>query len=70
MINMLHITGYMSAWTAINMDHVRDGETMLEVGRIPGEGTSHYLEYTICKSMWWDYVIEVGKEMFSKLSLT
>lgn len=38
------------------MDHVRDGETMLDTGQ-----TSNNLEYIICKSFWWDYVIEVGK---------
>ena len=46
----------MSAWTAINMDHVRDGETMLDTGQTPDERN-----YIICKSFWWDYVIEVGK---------
>ena len=50
--------GYMSAWTAINVDHVRHGEDMLDTGQ-----TSKKLEYIICKSFWWDYVIEVGKYM-------
>lgn len=50
------VIGYMSAFTAVNMDHVREGVAMLETG-ITHDG----LKYTICKSFWWDYVIEIGK---------
>ena len=49
------VIGYMSAWTAINMDHVREGQHMLEKGQADG------LQYYICKDLWWDYVIEIGE---------
>ena len=53
---VLVVVGYMSAWTAVNMDHVREGNQMLDVGT-----TSDQLKYYICKAFWWDYVIEAGE---------
>ena len=52
----LVVVGYMSAWTAVNMDHVRENVSLLDYGHTP-DG----VKYDICKSHWWDYVIEVGE---------
>lgn len=47
----------MSAWTTVTLDHYRDGRKILELGVTPNDN----LKYWVCKSGWWDYVIEVGK---------
>ena len=59
---VLVVVGYMAAWTAVNMDHVHEGDTMIAVGKAP-VGQEAFLKYNICKSFWWDYVIEVGEYM-------
>ena len=51
------VLGYMSAWTTVTLDHLREGKTLLEMGTTPGDG----LKYPVCKAGWWDYVIEIGK---------
>ena len=43
----------MSAWTAINLDHEGEGNSIVE--------QTEKLKFPICKSFWWDYVVEVGK---------
>jgi G protein-coupled receptor 158 len=55
----LIVIGYMSAWTAVNMDHVRENVSLLDEGATPDK-----TKYVICKSHWWDYVIEIGKLKF------
>ena len=56
---------YMAAWTAINMDHIREGgeaHSMVELGTAPSTGGGGgQRQYYICKSRWWDYVIELGE---------
>ncbi|XP_069107842.1 metabotropic glycine receptor-like [Argopecten irradians] len=54
------VLGYMSAWTTVTLDHLREGKTLLEMGSTPGEG----LKYPVCKAGWWDYVIEIAELMF------
>ncbi|KAK3790577.1 hypothetical protein RRG08_066288 [Elysia crispata] len=55
------VISYMSAWTAVNIDHLENNSTILE--RLYTEG-DHRQAYTLCRSMWWDYVIEVGEILF------
>ncbi|KAL5005951.1 hypothetical protein ScPMuIL_017109 [Solemya velum] len=50
------ITGYMAAWTAINIDHVNDGKSIIDTGL-----TTSSLKYSVCKAGWWDYAIEIGE---------
>jgi hypothetical protein len=67
---VLIVVGYMAAWTAINMDHIHEAAThnsMVEPGVPPpspapaaGAATGGQRHYYICKSRWWDYVIEIG----------
>ncbi|KAK6961403.1 G-protein coupled receptor 158 [Biomphalaria glabrata] len=56
---MIVVIAYMSAWTAVNMDHLRNNSTILE--RLY---TKERLAYTLCRAMWWDYVIEAGEFIF------
>jgi len=51
------VLGYMSAWVTVTLDHIREGKTILDMGVTPDDN----LNYHVCKSGWWDYVIEVGK---------
>ncbi|XP_065320215.1 uncharacterized protein LOC135927898 [Gordionus sp. m RMFG-2023] len=54
------IIGYMAAWTFVNLDRIsEEGGSMLEVGI-----TKNNLIYYVCKSLWWDYVIEIGEFLF------
>ena len=50
------VLGYMSAWTTVTYDHLNTGEVILEYGV-----TKDNLEYVVCKSGWWEYVVEIGK---------
>ncbi|XP_074662488.1 metabotropic glycine receptor-like [Tubulanus polymorphus] len=61
---VLIVIGYMSAWTAVNMDHVREGVNLLTTGE-----TSDKIKFRICKSHWWDYVIEFGEFLFLVLGI-
>ncbi|BFZ15491.1 hypothetical protein BsWGS_18530 [Bradybaena similaris] len=54
------VTAYMSAWTAVNMDHLDNNSTILERLHTKDE----QLAYTLCRSMWWDYVVEAGEFIF------
>ncbi|CAG5119668.1 unnamed protein product [Candidula unifasciata] len=54
------VVAYMSAWTAVNIDHLDNNSTILERLHTPESG----LSYTLCRSMWWDYVIETGEFIF------
>ena len=51
------VLGYMSVWTMVTLDHLREGKTILDTGVTPGDN----LKYLVCKSGWWEYVIEVGE---------
>ncbi|XP_046543762.1 probable G-protein coupled receptor 158 [Haliotis rubra] len=53
------VIGYMAAWTAVNVDHLSENATLLAVGK-----TEDQLTYTMCKSHWWDYVIELSEFLF------
>lgn len=52
------VIGYMAAWTAVNADHLThaQGATLLE----KAVTTNTRLSYVLCRSLWWDYVIEIG----------
>lgn len=50
------VLGYMSAWTTVTYDHIDNGEVILEYGV-----TKDKLKYVVCKSGWWEYVVEIGK---------
>ncbi|XP_013422082.1 probable G-protein coupled receptor 158 [Lingula anatina] len=53
------VLGYMCAWTAANFQHEHDGSSLTEMGMI-AEGT----QFVVCKSHWWDYIIEVAEFLF------
>ena len=51
------VVAYMTAWTAVNMDHLEyNNSTILETYEPEGLGEA----YTFCRSMWWDWVVEIG----------
>lgn len=50
------VLGYMSAWTTVTYDHIDNKEVILEYGF-----TKDKLKYVVCKSGWWEYVVEIGK---------
>ncbi|KAK6166614.1 hypothetical protein SNE40_023265 [Patella caerulea] len=56
--------GYMAAWTAVNMDHLTEGATLVDTGT-----TRDKLLYKLCKSHWWDYVIELSEFLFLCLGI-
>jgi len=49
------VVGYMSAWTAVTLDHTGTSGLILQTGI-----TADNLLYVVCQSKWWDYVIETG----------
>jgi len=49
------VVGYMSAWTAVTLDHTRSRGAILQNGV-----TADNLVYIVCQSKWWNYVIESG----------
>lgn len=50
----------MSAWTTVTYDHIDTGEVILQYGV-----TKDNLKYVVCKSGWWEYVVEIGKSYIS-----
>jgi hypothetical protein len=70
----LFIIVFLCAWTAVNLDFLKDGSSVVEVVRhgAPGEKETGIL----CREQWWDYVTELaefvallaGKETPSALS--
>lgn len=54
---ILIVIGYMAAWTAINMDHIREGNVIIATGKTANTG----LKYIVCRSLWWEYVTETGQ---------
>lgn len=53
------VLGYMSAWTTVTYDHIDNGEVILEYGF-----TKDKLKYVVCKSGWWEYVVEIAELLF------
>lgn len=53
------VLGYMSAWTTVTYDHIDNGEVILEYGV-----TKDKLKYVVCKSGWWEYVVEIAELLF------
>ena len=49
------VVGYMAAWTAVTMDNLKDGDSMMEIGM-----TADQRRYESCITHWWNYVIETG----------
>jgi len=54
------VVGYMSAWTAVTLDHTGSRGSILQTGV-----TDDNLIYVVCQSKWWDYVVETGLSHFS-----
>ena len=46
---------YMVTWTALNIDQLHNGTKLINT-----YVTGDLLEYVLCNSLWWDYVIEIG----------
>jgi hypothetical protein len=40
----------------VTYDHIDTGEVILQYGV-----TKDNLKYVVCKSGWWEYVVEIGK---------
>nr|KAG5713631.1 hypothetical protein BaRGS_024679 [Batillaria attramentaria] len=53
------VLGYMAAWTAVNADHLEHGASLLDTAI-----TADNLSYVLCKSLWWDYAIEIAEVLF------
>ena len=53
------VVGYMAAWTAVNVDHLETGTKLIKTAMTPDR-----LSYVLCKSLWWDYAIELGESLF------
>lgn len=50
------VIGYLLAWTAVIIDNMNEGYSVLA-----HEQTPMGLKYVICRALWWDYVTEVGE---------
>ncbi|XP_075212212.1 G-protein coupled receptor 158 smog isoform X2 [Lycorma delicatula] len=53
---VLIMTAYLSAWTAVTLNFLQEGFTILRVGE-----TSAGFHFQACKTLWWDYVTEAGE---------
>lgn len=53
---VVFVTGYLAAWSALTAHLATEGHSPLALGR-----TSQGLAFTVCKSLWWEYVTEIGK---------
>ncbi|XP_014676890.1 PREDICTED: probable G-protein coupled receptor 158 [Priapulus caudatus] len=56
---VLVVIGFMSAYGTVNMDHIRDGINLIDIGQTVEETKFH-----ICRLNWWDYVIEIAEFLF------
>lgn len=54
---VLIMVAYLSAWTAVTLNFLQEGYTVLRVGETP-EG----FHFQACKTLWWDYVTEAGEK--------
>ncbi|KAL4217020.1 hypothetical protein ACF0H5_023476 [Mactra antiquata] len=54
------VIGYMAAWTAVVVDQVQDGATLIDAGETPDP----QLSYFICRSGWWDYSTEIAEILY------
>lgn len=52
---VVFVTGYLAAWSALTAHLATEGHSPLALGR-----TNEGLAFTVCKSMWWEYVTEAG----------
>ncbi|KAK3083240.1 hypothetical protein FSP39_017567 [Pinctada imbricata] len=57
---MVVVIGYMSAWTTVTFDHIREGKDIIQTGYTPDDE----LKYLMCKAGWWEYVIEIAELLF------
>ncbi|GIZ04911.1 probable G-protein coupled receptor 158 [Caerostris extrusa] len=53
------VIGYLLAWTAVMIDNMSDGYSI-----VTHEQTPTGLKYVMCRALWWDYVTEVGEMLF------
>ncbi|XP_071530006.1 metabotropic glycine receptor-like [Panulirus ornatus] len=56
---VVFITGYLAAWSALTAHLATEGHSPLALGR-----TSEGLAFSVCKSVWWEYVTETGELLF------
>ncbi|XP_037787414.1 probable G-protein coupled receptor 158 [Penaeus monodon] len=56
---VVFVTGYLAAWSALTAHLATEGHSPLALGR-----TNEGLAFTVCKSMWWEYVTEAGELLF------
>ncbi|KAK8736422.1 hypothetical protein OTU49_004993, partial [Cherax quadricarinatus] len=56
---VVFITGYLAAWSALTAHLATEGHSPLALGR-----TTEGLAFTVCKSVWWEYVTESGELLF------
>ncbi|XP_069168107.1 metabotropic glycine receptor isoform X1 [Procambarus clarkii] len=61
---VVFITGYLAAWSALTAHLATEGHSPLAVGR-----TSEGLAFSVCKSVWWEYVTESGELLFIMFGL-
>ncbi|XP_072377192.1 metabotropic glycine receptor isoform X1 [Diabrotica undecimpunctata] len=55
-IMTMSVLAYMAAYTAITLNFIQENYTLLYLGQtLDGE------QYYACKSLWWDYVTEIGE---------
>ncbi|XP_046675546.1 probable G-protein coupled receptor 158 isoform X1 [Homalodisca vitripennis] len=53
---VLIMLAYLAAWTATNLNFLREGFSLLTIGY-----TDSGLHFEACKPLWWDYVTETGE---------
>lgn len=53
---MVSVAAYMAAYTAANLDFLREGFGLVKKGM-----TLEGVHYESCRILWWDYVTEIGE---------
>ncbi|XP_068240794.1 metabotropic glycine receptor-like [Palaemon carinicauda] len=61
---VIFIMGYLAAWSALTAHLATEGHSNLVQGR-----TEEGLAFSVCKSVWWEYVTEAGELMFIMFGL-
>ncbi|XP_056630766.1 probable G-protein coupled receptor 158 isoform X1 [Diorhabda sublineata] len=56
LIMSMSVLAYMAAYTSITLNFIQENYSLLFLGR-----TLHGERYYACKSLWWDYVTEIGE---------
>ncbi|XP_066975830.1 metabotropic glycine receptor isoform X2 [Macrobrachium rosenbergii] len=61
---VIFIMGYLAAWSALTAHLATEGHSHLVQGR-----TKEGLAFSVCKSVWWEYVTEAGELIFIMFGL-